>query len=62
MSKAELDVEVHDGTFGSLDVAVVAGDEKVLVSDRSSHSVGLGATLTPSFHSQHLIASMPGVL
>ena len=43
MSKAELDMEVHDGTFGSLDVAVVAGGEKVLVSDRSSHSVGLGA-------------------
>lgn len=50
MSKAELDTEVNDGTFGSPDVAVVAGGEKVLVSKYSSHSVGTDSPWICAFH------------
>lgn len=48
MSKADL--ELDDGTFGSPDVAVVAGGEKVLVSKRTAHSVGVDGPWIIAFH------------
>ena len=41
------DLEVHDGTFGSPNVATDGSGEKVLVSQFSLHSVGVGMPSPP---------------
>ena len=62
MKPGKEDLEVNDGTYGAADVAVVAGGQKVLVSQKSSHTVGLGAHVPLiddySLQLQHALSSV----
>ena len=40
-------IDLAEGNGTAEDVAVVAGGEKVIVSQKSLHSVGLGAVVAP---------------